>query len=117
MLSGLHEIAQEIYPSSKSITQVKTGIVFANFRSQEKYKVVESFVIKSAIALYREKKPVLFRTVILSEEQLKKTNYPATTFWGDKSGYIMGSTSYIQSSFSWQTRLKLFVCRTYYFRQ
>jgi hypothetical protein len=116
IINGLHNVALEIYPNSKSIRQSKTGIVFSNCQSPQKYKVVESFIIQSAIAVYRERQSLLFRTVILSDEQLKKVEYPAPNFWGDKSGYIMGTTSHIQSAFSWQARLKLFMSRAYSFQ-
>lgn len=115
-ITGLQNIAQEIYPNSKSIRQSKTGIVFSSFQSPPKYRIVESFIIQSAIAMYRERQTLLFRTVILSDEQLKKVDYPAPNFWGDKSGYLMGTTTHIQNAFTWQARLKLFLCRTYTFK-
>lgn len=116
IINGLQNVALEIYPNSKKIRRSKTGIVYSNFQSPQKYKVVESFIIQSAIAVYREKQTLLFRTVILSDEQLKKVEYPTPTFLGDKSGYLMGTTSHIQSAFSWQARLKLFMCRAYSFQ-
>ncbi len=113
LIRGLQNIAYEIYPQSQVARQVKTGIVFSNIQSPQKYKVVEANIIQSAITSYKANKPVLFRTIILSDDQLKNFDYPTPTFWGNKSGYIMGTSSYIQSAFSWEMQINMFNCKAY----
>lgn len=113
IINALQSISDELYPNSKGIPQVKTGIIFSNIKSPQEYKIIEAHIIQSAITAYKEKKSVLFRTIILSDEQLKKINYPTPTFWGEKSGYIMGTSSYIQSAFSREAQINMFNCKAY----
>lgn len=113
LITGLKKIAHEIYPNSKSVDEIETGIVFSNIQTPQEYKVIEGHIIQSAINAYKRGEFLLFRTILLSEGQLKKIDYPTPTFWGNKSKYIMGTSAYFQSIFSWQTQVNMFNCKAY----
>ncbi len=117
LINGLQKLATEIGPNVKPIQQVRTGIVASDSLTPDEHTRVEAWVIQSAIKAYgtRVLQPaLLFRTLILAEDQLRKQGYPAPNLWGNRSGYLMATSPVIQKTFSLRMRIALFLCRAYF---
>lgn len=112
----LNDLAYEINPSAKNVNRVRSGIIYSGKHNQAEHTFLEARIIKNAALSYENSKnPLLFRTVILSEDQIMKPGYPAPNFWGSKSGYLMATVPAIHKTFSLLTKIKLFICKSYFF--
>ena len=98
--SELLEMANKIAPSTESNTEPKKtyGVIAASSQSQEEHKHVEAWVIRRAVASYRAGVRLLFRTLVLSEDQI-----PSQTGEIDYSDFLIATVPAIRERFSWTT--------------
>lgn len=114
LLERLQSLAADIYPGVRRAGRTRTGVVFSSSRTIAEHAWLEAWIIQAAAITYRiDKQPLLFRTLILAEDEIRKPGYPGPNFWGSRSGYLMATVPSIRRTFSLRTRIKLFICRTY----
>lgn len=116
LFERLQDLATSINPTGKrNVRKANTGILFSNSRNPNEHAKLEAWMIRNAAITYRRgNSPILFRTLILAEDEIRKPGYPAPNFWRRKSGFLMATVPSILQTFSLQTKVKLFVCRTWF---
>ncbi|RMG24761.1 MAG: hypothetical protein D6732_23265 [Methanobacteriota archaeon] len=116
LFDGLQDLATSINPTEKqNVIKANTGIVFSNSQNPNDHAKLEAWIIRNAAITYKKgNSPILFRTLILTEDEIRKPEYPAPNFWRRKSGFLMATIPSIQQTFSLQTKIKLLICRTWF---
>jgi hypothetical protein len=116
-LAGLSRLSAALHKTSSEI--YGTGIIKSTASSVKEHKLVEAKIIQSALSSYsialeqenNSRNPLYFQTFILSEDQFYKPDYPNPTWWGNRSNYLLAVSTFLSKSFSWKTKLSLFMCK------
>jgi hypothetical protein len=96
----LFEMTNEIARSTEGEIQPKRtyGVIAASSQSQEEHKYVEAWIIRRAVASYRAGVRLLFRTLVLSENEI-----PSRTIAIDYSDFLIATLPALHDCFSWRT--------------